>query len=156
MEEIQKQTEELLAKDSLSLDERVKLFDCLYWADWDELDKDYSKKIDSIFSYIKTGNPKEEEIAKILALYNNLDGAHIEEFAKLIAGLYEKDRIKFLRSLNLNKEEAINLVYVFKIIEVFEDGDEEFQEISSLDKLNEEELDTAKGFFNMYKTICNT
>lgn len=156
MKGLQARVKKLLSKDKLSKYEKIQLLDDLYWADWSELDRDYSKRIDGIFDYLKSDKLSNEEIAKLLSLYNNLQGVHVTEFANIIKDIYQEDRIRFLKSLNLNKDEAINLVYIFKAYEVFEDGDEEFEEIENLNALDAEELDTARSFYSMFRAICDT
>ena len=156
MDEVQDRVKILLSKKDLSLDEKVQLLDDLYWADWEELDRDYSEQIDALLKHLQTLTLDLREIAKLFNLYNNLEAAHVADFAEIIRNIYIKEKVRFFKALNLNKEEAINLVYVFKLEKVFEDGDKEFNKIVSLNKLNEEELETANTFFNMYRTICNT
>lgn len=156
MKELQERVKMLLSKDKLSKNEMIQLLDDLYWADWSEFNEIYSNKIEELFKYLESGNLSKEEIAKVLSLYNNLEGIYTIEFANIIKEIYVKDRIKFLKSLNLNKEEAINLVYIFKVYEVFEDGDDEFNEIKKLGKLNSEELGAANTFYSMFRAICDT
>lgn len=146
----------LLNIDNPSLEDRLKLLEELYWASWGELDEKYPDRVDKIFQYLKSNDLRIQEIAKILSLYNNIEGAHTDEFSQIIADYYIKDIVKFIKALNLNKEEAINLVYIFRNLKVFEDEEKEYEEVSSIEVLTEEELETARTFYSMFKTICNT
>lgn len=156
IDKLQGQFIKYINKEDLSLNQKVKFLDELYWSDLKALSDSPDTNMDSLFQHLKSEELSIEEIAKVLNLYNNLDGAYTQEFAEIIANLYSKDRIKFFRALNLNKDEAINIVYVFRIIKVFEDKNIELQEVKNSNKLTEEEIDTANTFFNMYETICNT
>ena len=128
----------------------------LYWADWDELSRTEGR-IEEIFNYLNEFELFElEELAQILKLYNNPSGAHTIEFAKLTGDIYNKDKVKFIKALNLVQDEIPNLVYAFRLENVFEDEDEELNEIINLNKLSGEEIETAKFFFKMYKTICTS
>lgn len=156
MKDLQNRVKKLLCKENLSKDEKVQLLDDLYWADWAELNKDYKEQIDEVFSYIRRDDLSKEEIAKVLSLYNNLEGIYVTEFADIIKDYYINDKIKFLRSLHLNPEEAINLVYIFKVYDIFEDGMEEFEAIKNLGILDQDELETAHSFFSKFRAICDT
>lgn len=147
---------DFIKKDVLTMEESLKLIDNLYWADWDFLDKEYSDDISKIFRHINCHSHSNEEISQILKLYNNPHGAYVDEFANIIANLYKKDKVKFIQSLNLEKEEAINLVYIFRTHEIKLDEDEELHDIIKSEKLSEEEKDTAENFIKMYENICNT
>lgn len=128
----------------------------LYWADWDELGK-IDGKIEEIFNYLKGFESFElEELSQVLKLYNNPSGAHTIEFAKITADIYRRDRLKFIKALHLVQDEIPNLVYAFRLEAVFEDEDLEFNEIVELNELDPEELETARFFFKMYKTICSS
>lgn len=143
-------------KEDLGLEDKVELLDDLYWADWQAIKDNSNIDIDKLFNHLRSEDLTIEEISKVLRLYNNLDGAYTFEFAEIIANLYKKDEVKFFQGLNLNPDEAINLVYVFRMVDVFDDGKIEFQRIKEMKKLTEEEIETATTFFNMYETICNT
>lgn len=147
---------DLIKKDVLTMKESLELIDNLYWADWNFLDREYPNDISKIFSYINNHNHSNEEISQILKLYNNPDGAYVDEFANIIASLYKKDKTKFIQSLNLEKEEAINLVYIFRTHEIKLDEDEQLHDIIKSEKLSEEEKGTAESFIKMYENICNT
>lgn len=144
---------QFLNKSSSSLEDRIQLLEELYWANWEELGSD---DIDKIFEYLSSNDLEVREISKALSLYNNVAGMHTEKFAHIIATYYINDRIKFFKALNLNRDEAIHLVYIFKMLKIFEDWDKEYTEIKSTNELTDEELDTANTFFSMFKTICNT
>ena len=145
----------LLEKEQLDKEEKIYLFDELYWTNWQELDKSPSL-VEKAFDYMRDDNLSIEEISKILPLYNNPEGAHADEFSEITIDLYKKDRIKFLRALALNPDEAINLVYIFRLLKPFEDGDEELDSVREEGGLTPEEDEIAVTFFAMYKTICNT
>ena len=76
--------------------------------------------------------------------------------AEIIADLYKEDRIDFIKALNLSIDGAPHLVYIFRVRGIFEDEDEEFNEVKSFGRLNEVELEAANTFYSMYKNICNT
>lgn len=155
-ESLNKLIKRYINKDNLDLDQKVQLLDELYWADWESINNDPNIDINKLFNHLQSENLDIEEIGKIMSLYNNLDGAYTQEFAKVIANLYTNDRIKFFQGLNLNQEETINIVYVFRMIKMFEDSDIEFKEVKDMNKLRDEEIDTTNTFYNMYETICNT
>lgn len=144
---------ELLNKTNLFLEDRVQMLEELYWADWRELE---SEDIDKIFEYLSSSDLEIQEMAKALSLYNNISGAYTEKFADIIANYYINDRIKFFKALNLNRDEAIHLVYIFRSRNIFQDEEKEYEEIESAKQLSDEELEIANIFFSMYKTICNT
>lgn len=126
----------------------------LYWSDWDELSND---RLNEIFQYIKDYKSRTiEELAEILRLYSNPSGKYTIEFATIIGEIYKNDKVRFIKALNLVKDEAINLVYVFRMQGIFIDEDKEIAEILGSNKLSEEEIDTANSLLKMYKTICAT
>lgn len=128
----------------------------LYWVDWDELSTN-PHKLNEIFQYIKDYDSRSiEELAQILRLYNNPSGQYTVEFANIVGEIYKKDKIKFIKALNLVKDEGINLVYIFRMQKVFDDEDREIAEAINSHKLSAEEIDTANTFLKMYKTICVT
>ena len=126
----------------------------LYWGDWDELAKEEGQ-IEEIFNYLNRFKELElKELSQVLKLYNNPSGAHTIEFAKLTADIYNSNKVRFIKALHLVQDEIPNLVYAFRLENVFENEDEEFDEIVSLNKLSQEEVETANFFFKMYKRIC--
>ncbi|WP_313756073.1 hypothetical protein [Tissierella sp.] len=128
----------------------------LYWIDLAEL-LNKPDELNEIFEYIKDYNSRSiQELAQILRLYSNPSGVFTKEFAEIIRNVYRYNKIKFIKALNLIKDESINLVYVFRSKEVFEDVDKEVFEILNSNRLSEEEIDTTDTFFKMYKTICAT
>ena len=139
-----------------SLDASLAFIDDLYWADWDILDNDYPESTHKIFAYLNRKDLSDEELSRILKLYNNPHGAYIEKFAKLILEIYSRDKKTFLRALNLESEEAINLVYVFRMNDIKLDEDIELLEIIDSKDLSDGEVDTGKKFLKMYENICNT
>lgn len=146
----------LINMDNPSLEDRLELLEELYWANWSELDDQYPGEVNKVFEYLKTSELTIEEKSKVLQLYNNIEGAHTLEFAEIIADLYKEDRIDFIKALNLSIDEAPHLVYIFRVRGIFEDEDEEFNEVKSFGRLNEVELEAANTFYSMYKNICNT
>lgn len=142
-------------KVELTIDEGVDLIEDLYWADWDLLDAQEGL-VDKIFHYLKRDNLSDQETAKILKLYNNPHGAHIDKFADLILIIYSRDKMRFLKSLYLESEEAINLVYIFRMRDVKIDEDKEFLDAISSDKLSQEEREAGSDLLKMYENICNT
>lgn len=146
---------EQINKDILTIEESLELIDEVYWADWDVL-KENPDHINKIFSYLVNENLSNEEISKILKLYNNPHGAYVNEFSNIIVDLYNRDKAKFIISLNMEKEEAINLVYVFRTHNIKLDEDVELLEIIKSDKLSDDEKDTGEQFIKMYNNICNT
>lgn len=147
---------ELINIENPSLKDRLILLEELYWANWAELDDNYPDKVEKVFKYLKTSELTVEEISKVLPLYNNIEGAHIDEFSEIIADLYRENRINFIKALNLSIDEAPHLVYIFRTMKIFDDGDKEFDEVKSSEALSEEELEAANTFYSMYKNICNT
>lgn len=147
---------DLINKKNLSKDERIELIDELYWTDWDILKEKDENIVEKIFAYINKENLSDEETSKILRLYNNVDGAHIRRFTELILNIYKTNKKKFLRSLNLEKEEAINIVYIFRMNDVKLGEDTELLNLMESDELSKEEINTAREFLKMYETICKT
>ena len=99
MAEEKKTTEEkiidLIDKETLKEDESLELIEELYWADWDEINKN-PDRVDRIFDFLKREDLTNKEISKMFKLYNNPHGAYVEEFSKLIVDLYYKDRASFI------------------------------------------------------------
>lgn len=77
-------------------------------------------------------------------------------FANVIANLYKKEKTIFIKSLNLEQEETINLVYIFRTHDIKLDEDQELLNIMKSNLITPEELDTAEKFIKMYQNICNT
>lgn len=140
----------------LSKDESLDLIDDLYWADWDVLDNEYPETLDKIFKHLNRKDLSDAELSQILKLYNNPHGAYIDKFAKIILNIYSRDKKVFLKALNLESEEAINLVYVFRMNDIKLDEDIELLEIIDSKELSEGEVETAMKFLKMYENICNT
>lgn len=126
----------------------------LFWADWDEIKED-EKKSKEIFSYIENYESLElDEVASILKLYNNPNGVYTLKFAEIIGKIYKTDKIRFIKALSLVEDEIPNLVYAFRLENVFDNEDVELNKILEKDKLSGEEIETANFFFKMYKKIC--
>lgn len=147
---------EIIKKDSLSKDESIELIEELYWADWDLLKEKYPNYIDKIFLYLKEEDLSNKEISQILKLYNNPHGAYIEEFSDIIINLYKSDKVKFIKSLNLEKEESANLVYLFRNNFIEIDEDLELAGIIQSEELSEEEKETAELLIRLYEHACST
>lgn len=143
-------------KDNITKEESLELLEEFYWADWDILNEKYPDHIEKIFNYLRKDNFSNEEIALIIKLYNNPHGAYVDEFSNIILDLYQKDKTKFLKALNMEKEEITNLVYLFRNHDVVIDEDEELLSIIQSVELSEEEKDTGNQFVKMYERVCNT
>ncbi|TJX14985.1 hypothetical protein E9840_04585 [Tissierella creatinini] len=146
----------LLNKDTMSSDDRLELLDELYWADFNELGSNHPQAIKKIFLFLRKDNFSIEEISLIQKLYSNPDGAYIEDFSPIIINLYKLDKIKFIKALYLNIDQAENLAYLFRNNKVFEDEDRELEEILATKQLTREEEEAVEAFFKMYKKICRT
>ena len=153
---LEKSIVNLVSKENLSHDEGLDLIDDLYWADWKLLENNYQDIVEQIFDYLRRDNLSNQETSKILKLYNNPDGSHIEQFAEIIVDIYKGDKKRFLKALNMEKEEATNLVYIFRANDIKVDEDMELLDLIHSEELTGEEKDTAKDFLKMYENICNT
>ena len=147
---------EKINKDNLTKEESVELIEDLYWADWDLLNDKYMDQIPKIFSYLRNDDHSQEEVSQILKLYNNPHGAYVDEFSDIIIELYKRHRLKFIKSLNMEKDEMSNLVYLFRNNNVVIDQDVELLDTIKSDRLSEEEKDTGRFLIKMYDNICNT
>ena len=147
---------EKINKDNLTKEESVELIEDLYWVDWDLLNDKYMDQIPKIFSYLRNDDHSQEEVSQILKLYNNPHGAYVDEFSDIIIELYKRHRLKFIKSLNMEKDEMSNLVYLFRNNNVVIDQDVELLDIIKSDRLSEEEKDTGRFLIKMYDNICNT
>lgn len=148
-------------KIKLSQDEKKDFFYQLTLLDWNKTTKDYGKEFnDRIMQIVLKDNIDDlDNIAKIIELYNNVYGIYTLEFAEVIVEIYGRDKIKFIKGLNLVKDEAINIVYAFRLKNIFVDELEaktDEEEILKSTALSNEEKETAKMFFKMYQTICFT
>ncbi|NLC03294.1 MAG: hypothetical protein GX787_03320 [Tissierellia bacterium] len=143
-------------KDNITKEESLELLEEFYWTDWDILNKKYPDYIEKIFVYLRKDNFSNGEIALIIKLYNNPHGAYVDEFSDIILDLYQKDKTKFIKALNMEKEEITNLVYLFRNHDVVIDEDEELLSIIQSAELTEEEKDTGNQFVKMYERVCNT
>ena len=142
------------SEEGMTREEKLYFLDELYWMDWGQLEN--FLEVEDVFSYLKSENLSIEEISLILKLYNNPGGDYVKEFSHIISEIYLRDKINFIRGLNLEKDEISNLVYLFRNERVFEDENKELEEILSKDLLNEEEVSTAKIFFKTYEKVCST
>lgn len=146
----------LIEKTNLKEEESLLLIDNLYWADWSLLTTEYPDHISKIFNYLKNNHHSKEVRSQILKLYNNPEGAYVEKFEQIILDLYKKDKTKFIKSLNLVKDEGINLVYIFRNHKVALDEDQELLNIINSEALSSNERDTGEMLLKMYENICNT
>lgn len=151
-----KKIADLIARTSLSQEERLELLEQLYWADWAMLKKNNPDDVEKIFKFLKESTFNPREISLIIRLYNNSDGAFIEEFSLIIAGLYMEDRTSFIQALCMNPDEGEILAYLFRNMKIFEDLDSELKLILHNDNLSEGEKDVARSFFRIYENLCNT
>lgn len=147
---------EKINKDILTKEESVELIEDLYWADWDLLSDKYMNQIPKIFTYLRNDDHSQEEVSQIIKLYNNPHGAYVDEFSDIIIELYKRHRLNFIKSLNMEKDEMSNLVYLFRNNNVVIDQDVELLDIIRSDRLSEEEKDTGRLLIKMYDNICNT
>lgn len=147
---------EFIRKDFLKEEESLELLDELYWADWDILNEKYPEHIKRILEYLRKDTFSKEETSLIIKLYNNPHGAYVDEFSDIILDLYQKDKTKFIKALNMEKDEITNLVYLFRNHDVVIDEDEELLSIIQSAELSEEEKDTGDQFVKMYERVCNT
>ena len=143
-------------KDSLNEEESIDFLEDIYWADWHVLSEQYKEYIPKIFNYLRNEDHSFEGVSQIIKLYNNPHGAYIEEFSDIIIGLYNKDKIEFIRALNIDRDEISNLVYLFRNNNIEIDKDEELLKIIKSDLLTEEEKETGEFFIKMYHNVCNT
>jgi len=141
-------------EESMTKEEKLTFLDELYWVDWDELEKVIS--LESVFAFLESEDLSIEEVSLVLKLYNNPGGDYVKEFSNIIANIYLRDKVEFIRALNLEKDEISNLVYLFRNDRIFENENDELKEILSKGILVEEEEDTAKRFFKTYETVCST
>lgn len=147
---------DLINKDYLTEGERLELLEELYWADWDSLNANYPEEVKKIFIFLRNGEFDVQELSLVLKLYSNPGGAYVEEFSYIIAKLYNRDKIKFIKALHLDIAEGENISYLFRNDRVIEDGEIELREILSKNQLSEEEVVSANSFFKTYKNVCNT
>ncbi|NLJ98540.1 MAG: hypothetical protein GX320_04635 [Tissierellia bacterium] len=148
-------------KTKLNQNEKKDFFHQLTLLDWNQTIEDYGEGFnDRVIQMILNENIDDlENISDIIELYNNPYGIYTLEFADVIARVYRENKIRFIKGLNLVKDEAINIVYAFRLKRVFVDDLEnkmDEEEILKSNILSEEEKETAKRFFKMYETICST
>ena len=148
-------------KNNLNYDEKKDFFYQLTLLDWNKTSEDYGEDFnDKIIQRVIKENIEDlESISNIILLYNNPYGVYTLEFAQVIAKIYERDKIKFIKGLNLVKDEAINIVYVFRLRKVFIDEKKKKRDLEEMQKseaLSKEEKEIAHTFFKMYETICFT
>lgn len=151
--------DELLEKfreERLTEKERLDFLDELYWLDWNDLESKDIVLVEEIFGFLKSKKRTVEEISLILKLYNNPGGEYVEKFSNIISSIYRRDRLKFFKALDLERDEISNLVYLFRNNKVFEDEKQEEKEIILEDKLSEDQIETAKEFYRAYETVCST
>ncbi|WP_025640256.1 hypothetical protein [Schnuerera ultunensis] len=145
-------------KSNLRNIEEKELFYHLSILDWNKMSEEYgeefNRKILKKVQYTKTKDL--ENMSNIILLFNNPYGKFTKEFGEIITKLYIKDKIQFMKALNLVKDETINIVYVFRLEKTFTNDytEDDLKEILYSNELSEEEKETAKMFFTMYRNIC--
>ncbi|CCQ97950.1 hypothetical protein CULT_750001 [[Clostridium] ultunense Esp] len=145
-------------KSNLRNIEEKELFYHLSILDWNKMSEEYgeefNRKILKKVQYTKTKDL--ENMSNIILLFNNPYGKFTKEFGEVITKLYIKDKIQFMKALNLVKDETINIVYVFRLEKTFTNDytEDDLKEILYSNELSEEEKETAKMFFTMYRNIC--
>lgn len=149
---------EYVNKPDLMWTEEKEFFRYLSILDWNKISENYGE--DFCLKILKkvqdTKTEDLENISNIILLYNNPYGKFTKEFGEIITKLYLKDKIHFMKSLNLVKDETINIVYVFRLEKIFTEDyiDDDIREIQSSNELSSEEKETARMFFTMYRNIC--
>lgn len=148
-------------KKRLNQKDKKDFFYQLTLLDWNQTKKDYGENFnDRVIQLVLDFHIDDiESISNIIELYNNPYGIYTLEFAELVARIYQEDKERFIKSLNLVKDEAINIVYVFRLNRVFNDQAEakrDEEELLGSNNLSDEEKETARKFFKMYETICFT
>lgn len=149
---------EYISKPNLSAIVEKDFFHHLSILDWNKITEDYGEN----FSHKilkKVQDTKTEDLgnmSNIILLYNNPYGKFTKEFGEIITKLYLKDKIQFMKALNLVKDETINIVYVFRLEKTFPNDyvEDDMKEIQNSNELSDEEKETAKMFFTMYRNIC--
>lgn len=110
-----------LNKSNLTDIEKKDFFYQLSIIDWAEISEKYGE--DFTFKILKKVQNTEtndlENISNIILLYNNPYGKFTKEFGEIITKRYLKDKIQFIKALNLVKDETINIVYVFRLEKPF-------------------------------------
>ncbi|NLW23126.1 MAG: hypothetical protein GXY88_07750 [Tissierellia bacterium] len=149
-----------MKKEGLNPEEKKDLYYQLTILDWPYMMDCYGKDFtDRIVDRISEELVYDiESISHIIQLYNNVYGVYTLEFARLITRSYIRDKISFMKGLNQVKDEAINIVYAFRLNNVFPDNniEKDMEEIKNSPLLTKEEKERAYNFFHMYKTICST
>lgn len=147
---------ELINNKELTSSDKLVLLEEIYWMDWKKLSDDSPDSIGKIFTFLRNSEFSAEEISLILKLYNNPEGAYIEEFSYIISKTYREDRSKFFKALHLVPDEIDNLAYLFRNKRIFENGQVELEEILHAKKLTRDEEETTEAFYRMYENLCNT
>lgn len=143
---------------NLTAIEEKEFFHHLSILDWNKISEDYGE--DFSFKVLRKIQDTEtnnlENMSNIILLYNNPYGKFTKEFGEIITKLYLKDKIQFMKALNLVKDETINIVYVFRLEKTFPNDytEDDLKEILNSNKLTDEEKETARMFFTMYRNIC--
>src|SRR5690606_2397464 len=138
---------------NLTAIEKKEFFHHLSILDWNKISEDYGE--DFSFKILKKVQDTEtnnlENMSNIILLYNNPYGKFTKEFGEIITKLYLKDKIQFMKALNLVKDETINIVYVFRLEKTFPNDytEDDLKEILNSNKLTDEEKETARMFFTM-------
>lgn len=145
-------------KSNLRNIEEKELFHHLSILDWNKMAEEYGEEFNrKILKKVQCTKTKDlENMSNIILFFNNPYGKFTKEFGEVITKLYIKDKIQFMKALNLVKDETINIVYVFRLEKTFTNDytEDDLKEILYSNELSEEEKETAKMFFTMYRNIC--
>ncbi len=131
---------------------RGEVLEELYWSPLGEISNEDLKN--TIGPYLMETTNAEDYIG-VQKLYSNPEGAHIDFFEDIIMSLYKKDPLTFIRAVNENPDEGMNVLYIFRNKGVFlnpEASKEELLNITS-DRQMEEMINS---FFRYYDNICST
>lgn len=149
---------EYVNKKELSSVEEKDFLYRLSMVDWYIIDEEYGEDFSiKILDKIKNTETKDlENLSNIILLYNNPYGKFTKEFGEVITNLYLKDKIRFIKSLHLVQDETINIVYVFRLEKIFPNDhiDDDLLYFENSPRLTEDEKETARMFFTMYRNIC--
>jgi hypothetical protein len=106
--EMQSNEENLISvfnKNTLSGKSRVHFFEQLDGIDWSRLNKIDSKTTFEILDWLySTSDYSELEISSIMGAYRGLDGAMAETYSALIANIFAKNELDFVKILKTKSE----------------------------------------------------
>lgn len=129
-----------------------KIIEELYWSSLNSISKEEMQSIVKPFLMESTTI---NEYSAIQKLYSNPEGAHIDFFEEIIISLYKRDPFTFIRAVNENPDEGMNVLYIFRNKAFFVQAEKSKQEL--LDKTNDSQTkEMIDTFFRYYDTICST